>query len=314
MIPLHSRFAKHYRVLRGATMVLSACATAALLTGTLDATPIPANLGNGLDKLVNSNIAITNAKGSGLKFEGAVKGNDGQKYTDAETANLANLAIKNSDGRVLVRITLNGKATFNQTKKSMKAGVSSLTITSMDKNYRGIGIMNAYVDVADVPALAQTPGVAAVILELQPFTRKIKLNQALAAGGTNATVGETLTKIGTDFDQGVTQHRIDQISQTYNASAPVDYSGQGMTIACISNSYNAHTAKPATTDVTNFDLAWRVEQSLQHPAGVRPAGRPFRARPATTKAAACARSPTRWRRKRASASALLTRVKSVSRT
>ena len=27
-----------------------------------------------------------------------------------------------------------------------------------------------------------------------------------------------------------------------------------MTIACISNSFNAHTAKPASTDVANFDL------------------------------------------------------------
>ena len=136
----------------------------------------------------------------------------------------------------------------------MKAGISSLTVTAMDKQYRGVGIMNAYVSMDDVPALASLPGVSAVILELKPYVRKANLDSALSAGGPNATVGEVMTKLGTDFDQGVTQHRVDQINKYYNPSATLDYEGTGMQVACISNSYAAHTAKPATTDVANFDL------------------------------------------------------------
>ena len=47
-----------------------------------------------------------------------------------------------------------------------------------------------------------------------------------------------------------------------------------MTIACISNSFNAHTAKPATTDVTNFDLPGAATNPVNTTAGVRVLGRP----------------------------------------
>ena len=40
-------------------------------------------------------------------------------------------------------------------------------------------------------------------------------------------VGETITKIGTTFDQGVTQHGIDQINKLYNPGATLDLEGTG---------------------------------------------------------------------------------------
>ena len=252
MIP--SRFIRTHRLLRNTAFAVSASAAAALLTGTLHATPIPANLGNGLGKLVESNIAVTSAKTSGASLASTVTVN-GKTYIDRAAANYAALAIAPDEkGRLLVRVTLNGKASFKETRKAMKATASTLSITAVDKKYRGVGIMNAYVDVSEVPALAQVPGVQAVILELQPRHAKVSLDKALSVGGPKATVGEVMTKLGTDFDQGVTQHRVDQIDQYYNPSAPVDYEGQGMQVACISNSFNAHTAKPASTDVANFDL------------------------------------------------------------
>ena len=117
MIKLPSLLARNYRVLRGATVVLSTCATAALLTGSLHATPIPANLGNGLGKLVESNMAVTSAKKSGIRLERAVTDAKGRTYVDVQTANLASLALGDDEGRVLVRVTLNGKATFKETKR-----------------------------------------------------------------------------------------------------------------------------------------------------------------------------------------------------
>ena len=253
MIHFHLRFNQTGRGLRRTTAAFSAIAVAALFAGTAHATPVPANLGNGLGDLVESNIAVKSARQSGVELSNTVTAN-GKTYTNARTAHYAANAISDDQGRVLVRVTLNGRASFKETRKAMKATASSLSITAIDKKYRGVGIMNAYVEVSEAAALAQVPGVAAVILEKQPMHRKSLLNQALATGGTNATVGEVLTKLGTDFDQGVTQHRVDQIDQYYNPSAPVDYEGQGMQVACISNSFNAHTAKPASTDVANFDL------------------------------------------------------------
>ena len=254
MIHLHLRFNQNRRALRRATAALSAFASAALLTGTLRATPIPANLGNGLDKLVSSNLAVAEAAQKGTTLSTAVRTANGKVYADQATANLAALGITDSRDRVLVRVTLNGKTSFKDTSNAMKAAASSLTITAKDKTYRGVGIMNAYVDTADIAALAQVPGVSAVIMELKPQHAKVNIDKALAVAGPRATVGEVLNKLGTDFDQGVTQHRVDQINQFYNPSATLDYEGTGMTIACISNSFNAHTAKPASTDVTNFDL------------------------------------------------------------
>ena len=248
-----SRFNRSHRLLRGAVSVLSACTTAALLTGTARATPIPANLGNGLDKLVASHLTIEHAKRQGVELPNTVEYN-GKKYADEQAAALAEHSIIDERGRELVRVTLNGRAKYDEARVNMLKAASSLKITAEDKTYRGVGVLNAYVDVADVPKVALTKGVAAVILELKPRHSKINLNDVLKVKGPKATVGEQITKLGTSFDQGVTQHRVDQINQYYNPGASVDWEGTGMQVACLSDSFNAQTGHPASTDVTNYDL------------------------------------------------------------
>ncbi len=232
----------------------------ALLAGSsVQAKPVPENLGNGLGKLVESNLAVQQAKKTGTSLSGAVTVN-GKTYSDHQAAFLASAAISDSTDRVMVRITLNGKVDVASLRTAITGKIGSLTVTAMDTKYRGVGVMNAYVNVADVSTLSQVPGVAAVILELKPRHNQLAQQPPGKGGGgkvgaaPSATVGEVMTKLGTDFDQGVTQHRVDQINQYYNPSAALDYEGTGMQIACISNSYAAHTAKPATTDVANFDL------------------------------------------------------------
>ncbi len=249
MIP--SRFIRTHRLLRSAAFAVST--SAALLTSSLHATPIPANLGNGLGQLVESNLAVSSAQASGIKLANAVTVN-GKSFTDAQTAAYFSHAISDDQGRVLVRVSFNGRATFKATKQGMKAIASTLSITAVDKKYRGVGVLNAYVDVSEAAALAQVPGVAAVVLELKPYHKKINQAQALRVGEPNATVGETIFKLGTSFDQGITQHRVDQINKLYNPSATLDYEGTGMQVACISDSFNNETAHPASTDVANYDL------------------------------------------------------------
>jgi hypothetical protein len=195
-----------------------------LSAGTLHAaSPFPQNLGNGLDKLVQAKVPAyfnsqSQEQGNGL---------------DA-------FAIKDSQGRVLVRINPAGQAAagkpsinINSLRGALASSIPSLTVTAVDTTYRGVGVMDAFIDLADVPALAATAGVRSVILELKP--RHAPLVQAddevaKSAARTNVTAGQTLTKLGTTFDQGVTQHGVDQFNQFYNSSAPHDYEGQGMSI------------------------------------------------------------------------------------
>ena len=212
------------------------------------APPVPKNLGNGLDKLVQTKVPAY--------FDSAAQ---------EQGSAVDSMAIKDSEGRVLVRInptgnSAAGKPTANARtlRSSLPSVVSSLNITAVDENYHGVGVMNAFVDLADIPALASAPGVRSVVLEWKPRHGPALPPEAAelakAAARNSAVIGETLFKLGTVFDQGVTQHRVDQINQFYNPLAPVDYEGQNMSIGFISNCYAAHTANPASLDVTNFDL------------------------------------------------------------
>ena len=243
------------------SLLLTAALSLTILSGMpLQAKPIPNNLGNGLDKLVASNLALAEAKTKGVEFKNVVRVN-GKAYTDDVTAAIASNSLSDGQGRLLVRVTLDGSASLADTRRAMEARVSTLTVTAVDPTYRSVGVMNAYVEASEVPALAKTPGVAAVILEWKPRHAKAVAEGARPLPGPvrvpvepYAIVGETLTKVGTTFDQGVTQHRVDQISQFFNSGAVLNLAGQGMQIACISNSFAANTSAPASLDVTNNDL------------------------------------------------------------
>ncbi len=253
MIPSPKRKA----IVRGRQRVLpfafTACSALALASGTLRATPVPANLGNGLDRLVSSQLEVQAPAYTSGKLRSFAAA-DGRAYSNHQAAVTADLAIKDSTGRFMVRVYGNGTLPFTALRKSLKATIPSFSAVASDPSFHGTGVMDAHVALEDMAALAQMPGVATVILEMQPYHRKSILQKALVTGGGNAIVGEVLNKLGTDFDQGVTQHRVDQVNKFYNPSATLDYEGQGMQVACVSNSFNAHTAKPASTDVANFDL------------------------------------------------------------
>ena len=213
------------------------------------APPTPPNLGNGLDKLVQA------------KVPAYFLSDDARDQGNAVEVN----AIKDDQGRVLVRINPTGDlgpgrkpTTVNALRNSLSSMVPSLLVTAVDTSYRGVGVMDAFVDLADVPALAAAPGVRSVILEWKPRHAPLVLEDADSAAkmaaSPSAASGEVLTKLGTTFDQGVTQHGVDQINQFYNPNAPVDFEGQGMSIGFLSNSYAANTSHPASVDVANFDL------------------------------------------------------------
>lgn len=237
---------------RGRRMVrrLGACVALACAAVTLHAhAAAPENLGNGLGKLVESHLATAGVTGTALQ---SIAPYDG--YTSAQTAALAHAAIADAQGRFLVRVNPDGTVPVATLAGTLRSAIASVQVKAIDARYRKVGVMDAYVDLGDVSALATTPGVRSVVLELKPRHSAANPAQGVdVTPGPRASDGDTFTRLGTVFDEGVTQHRVDQINRYYNPSAASDYEGGGMSIGFISNSYAADPTG-AAADVSHFDL------------------------------------------------------------
>ena len=110
----------------------------------------------------------------------------------------------------------------------------SFTLTALDKKYRGVGVVEGFISLDDVPALGNMHEVRSVSLGLKP-----DLDRSVRPGG-GIQPGTTMPLLGTAFDQGVYQHRVDQINKFYNPSARADYEGSGMSIGFFSDSIGNH--------------------------------------------------------------------------
>jgi hypothetical protein len=244
-------FARRRRAGR-ALLVLAAFGVFA--TSSLFATDIPKNLGYGLDKLVESNLILKGQGGDKGKKKSSLVG-DFNGYATQEAANYAAMAIMAKDGRVKVDITLSGKVALEELRGSLQTKFASLEITAVDATYRDIGIIEGWLSVDDAAALSQVVGVRAVFLALKPQTNGGLKSGASVEGGYEALIGPSLNfaMVGTKFLQGVTQHRVDKINQFYNASAPVNYNGNGITVGVLSDSFGSNVGATAT-NVSNFDL------------------------------------------------------------
>lgn len=216
----------HPRITR---IVLSAGLTALLLSSAsaLQGSPVPKNLGNGLDKLVKSRQATTAG--------GQARGQSSNNLAAApEAAGAAALAMSDDQGRVMVDIYLSGKEEFSRLLTSLPTRFPSLQITAFDASYRA-GVIEGYVGLDEAAALAQARGVSSVILAPRPVTNAI---------------------VGSVDDQGVTQHRVNQINQTYNPAAPVNYDGAGITVGVLSDAFDGvnATSRRYVDDVASGDL------------------------------------------------------------
>jgi len=249
--PAHSPAASTRRLVR-----LRALCGGIALAFTVSALPVfaaavPENLGNGLALLVQSNLATKGLTGTARQ---AVAPYDG--YTTEQAASMAKLAINDAQGRLLVRINPDGSQPADALAGAVQAAVASVRVTAIDANYRKVGVLDAWVGIDDVAELATFPGVRSVIMELKPRHSDARVGGPAGAAvnpGTDAQDGDVLRKLGSVFDQGVTQHRVDRINQFYSATAPLDYEGSGMSIGFLSNSFGAN-ASAAAADVTRFDL------------------------------------------------------------
>jgi hypothetical protein len=226
------------------------------------AKPVPDNLGNGLNKLVESNLILqgkiasppadnqANPTGQTLVAGKIVTTYGG--YATRQAANYAAHAIIDPVSKnFMVDIHLSGGVAFADVQNALTSKFASLKITAVDSNYHGAGVIEGYIATDDLVALSQMDGVRSVQLALKP-----NHGRAVTKTGAPGTLAAltALGSVGTAFDQGVTQHRVDKINQLYNPSAPVNWDGSGMTIGCISDSFNTSGTGSAATDVGTHDL------------------------------------------------------------
>lgn len=223
------------------------------------AKPIPANLGYGLDKLVESDLTLRESAAKGAKPDALYNG-----YATPEAASYAASAISSEDGRFLVDITLNGRLSFDEVRSFLATKFSSLEIEAAEPKYHGVGIIEAWVSIEEAAALAKADGVSAVFLAHKPRLSGAPKTDGMFAKGKDrespsAPPGLSYAMLGTKFMQGVTQHRVDKINQFYNPGAPVNYDGEGITVGVLSDSFNRRTTNTSTlpnyqTNFNNFDL------------------------------------------------------------
>ena len=218
--------------------IAAGSASLCLLAASLQARPVPQNLAGGLDELVQSNITLkAQSNGKGAQLAAQFNG-----YATQQAANYAELAIQDTDSnRFLVDIhPLNERVNAEKLVGLIQKRFPSFTLTALDKKYRGVGVVEGFIALDDVPALGNMREVRSVKLGLKPeLDRRTR----------SITPGTTLPLLGTAFDQGVYQHQVDQINKFYNPSARKDYEGQGTSIGFISDSIGN-----IATDVANFDL------------------------------------------------------------
>ena len=232
---------------------------------------MPDNVDFGLTKLVESNLTIRDAAARGPKAVAGVAIYNG--FASELAASYAEDAIQDEEsGRYMVDIFLSGHVGLDDLSATLAKKIPSLAVTAVDRTYRGSGMIEGFVSVDDVSALASTLGVKAVFLAMKPY-----LDSTIAIDPTvylpsrsvpsvhniaelnrvkpDVNPGDVLNRLGTAFDQGVTQHRVDKINQFYNPAAASNFDGQGVSVGALSDSFDTSgNAISATVDVTNFDL------------------------------------------------------------
>ena len=211
----------NFTLLRRAVLFLGM----SLVVSTVSATDVPKNLGNGAGSLVESNIALKKAKSSRtnvVTYNG---------FATEKAANYASFAIKDpASNRYMVDIHPNSRVPFEKLKETLLKKAPSLQIMAVDKKYRGVGVIEGYVSIDEMATIANVKGVTSVQLAIKPYLKRSKAELA-------PRLAAALTLVGTTFDQGVTQHRVDKVSTLYNPGASMSLDGSGLSVGALSDSF-----------------------------------------------------------------------------
>lgn len=187
-----------------------------VFAGPLNAAPaVPAKLGSGLGEVVRQQL---DERSTGLK--GSL--NRSLSESGMLTFDTSSTLIRDAQGRVLVNVLVDGRFRHDLIKNQARS-LAFMVVTAEDARYRA-GVIEGYVPESQLAALAKLPGVRAV-----------------------HGVNRPITNVGAVTQQGVVQHRVDQL--------PANINGTGITVGVLSDSYNNSTATiKAANDIATCDL------------------------------------------------------------
>ena len=141
----------------------------AMAISTVSATDVPKNLGNDLDKLVESNIALKKASAPTPRsrlYNG---------FASERAALASDMAIREaSTNKYLVDIHPSGRMSFDALKEDLLRSCPSLRITAQDTKYRGVGVIEGFISINEVARVANNKGVTSVQLGIKPYLKRAK--------------------------------------------------------------------------------------------------------------------------------------------
>ena len=203
----------------------------------VSAKPVPDNLGNGLNKIVENQLLQSGAiTAPAQSANGRIQ--DRASYVAAYKAAAAKQAAKfdamaitdRATGKYLVEIMPNGRVPVTTLQASLQATYPELAVQAVDTNYAGHGVIEGYVALNDVPGIAKTQGVGSVILQLRP------IHSAVTA-------------------QGVNQHRVNRINSFYNSGVSLNWDGTGTSIGVMSDSFDSQPSVEGGSTTAAMDVA-----------------------------------------------------------
>jgi hypothetical protein len=199
------------------SLLTNAARVIALCIGTASfalfaAKPVPQNLGGGLDVVYQTYLQ---------DLGGLPEGTVSPPEREAAQNYLAE-AFQDRAGRVRVLVHLNATKSLDSVVSALRR-TGKFAVEAQSAKYRS-GVVDGWVAVADVATIARVAGVQSVVLASKP-----------------------VNNVGLTTQKGVIQHRVDQISSTYD--------GTGVTLGVLSDSYDFSTATiKAPNDVASGDL------------------------------------------------------------
>lgn len=186
-----------------------------VFTGPLQAATVPAKLGSGLGEVVQQQLAES---ATGLKGARSRALADNGMLTFDTSSTL----IRDGQGRVMVNVIVDGRYSHDAVKAQARS-LTAMRVTAEDRKYRA-GVIEGFVPETALIALAKIPGVSAV-----------------------HGVNRPELHVGSVTQQGVVQHRVDQL--------PANLNGTGITIGVMSDSYNTSTGSiKEANDIASCDL------------------------------------------------------------
>src|SRR3954447_1514624 len=238
------------------SFLLSSTAILSLSLSSSSARPVPQNLANGLDKIVENQLLQQGAIGVPAQHQASSAGSASSSpaYVNDYKAAVAKEAGMYMDralmqigtSKYLVDIMPDGHTDVTGLRNALQAQFPALVVTQIDTKYAGHGVIEGYISVTDAPAMAKFPGVRSVVLQLRP-----------------------IHSVGAVTAQGINQHRVNRINQLYNATSVANYNGAGISIGVMSDSFNSQPSAEGGFTTAQADV---LTGDLPGGAGVAPGG------------------------------------------